>query len=230
MPATIREIVDDALEFVGEVAGVGTQQFAEDRMFNDAVRAFNMLFKKYDWHQFRTWFRLSLDGVLGQVTTDDLWPVRDFEDFVAVYRDGETCPVPVLPKQTNPFMLKGALVRYWTSLHSTNANYVKRKLLFYPVASIGFVNILAKIYPLVPVDPAIVPQWDWNDTMDLDRDMLVYATAFITLVGDDLNASAADMAKTLMEGRFSDITAKLGSHAIPLTGASPIPNQWFMAI
>src|SRR5262245_60049344 len=120
MPATIRQVVDDALELVGEVAGSGVQMFGDDRMRKNAIRGFNMLFKKYPWHQFIKWYRLELDGVLGVVKTDSFEQVKDFEDFFHVSRDGETNQVPIWPRHGNPFaggIIGGTQLRYWTSLH-----------------------------------------------------------------------------------------------------------------
>ena len=88
MSATIREIVNQALTVVGEVSGPGVQMYEDDRMKADAVRAFNMMFKKYPWQQYLKWFTVALDGVSGRPSTGPFNQVLDFEDFVAVHRDG----------------------------------------------------------------------------------------------------------------------------------------------
>jgi hypothetical protein len=224
--ATIRQIVNEALTVVGEVSGPGVQVYEDDRMKQDAVRAFNMMFKKYYWHQYLQWFTVVLDGTTGKVTTNPFERVMDFEDFVAVHRDGETQRLPVAPTRLNPSTLAtGGRVMYWTSLNATDPNYAKKKLLFYPVTAIGSVNILARVYPLAP--GAI--QFDWGDIFYLDTDMLVYATAFMTLSGDDLNAGAADVVRNLMEMKYRDITAALGNHPIPVRGDSSIPFYWHVS-
>ena len=66
MSATIREIVNQALTVVGEVSGPGVQMYEDDRMKADAVRAFNMMFKKYPWQQYLKWFTVALDGTTGR--------------------------------------------------------------------------------------------------------------------------------------------------------------------
>lgn len=224
MSATIREIVDAALTVVGEVSGSGVQQYEDDRMRQDAIRAFNMMFKKYEWPQYLGRFTITLDGVLGIPNADIFEQVKDFEDFVAVYRNGETRRLPILPSRVNPSSLSisGTYVLFWTSMNATNANYAKRKLQFYPAASVGSLQVLAKIYPLVP--PAT--QFDWGDTFYLDKDLLVYATAYMTLSGDDLNAGAADVIRNLMEMRYKDIMSALAKHPIPINTTSSIPNYW----
>ena len=225
MSASIREIVNAALTVVGEVSGPGVQQYEDDRMKDDAVRAFNMMFKKYNWHQYLKWFLVTLDGVTGKIVEAPFKRVMDFEDFVAVYLDKTSRPLPIAPAKMNPFTLtsgSGSSPMYWTSMNATEADYETRKILVYPAGSSWKLNIVAKVYPLSPS----ADQFDWADVFYLDKDMLVYATAFMTLSGDDLNAGAADVVKNLMEMKYKDVTASLGSHPIPVRGDSSIPFYW----
>ena len=224
MSATIREIVDAALTVVGEVSGAGVQQYEEDRMFADAVRGFNMMFKKYEWRQYMDWFTITLDGVLGIPTTGPFAQVKDFEDFVAVFRSGENRPLPIMPSRLNPnsLTISGSNVLFWTSMNASNVNYALRKLQFYPATSVGTMNVHAKVYPLVP--PAV--SFDWPDVFYLDKDLLAYATAYMTLSGDDLNAGAADVVRNLMEMKYKDVMAALAKHPIPINSTSSIPNYW----
>lgn len=222
MPATFRQIVDDALTIVGEVAGIGVQQYSEDRMFADAIRGFNTLFKKTFWHPYRKWITFTLDGVLGVSTTDEFEQVIDFDDFSSIHRGGESSKLPILPMNLNPTVITGTKARYWTSLPATDADYVGKKLQIWPKESIGTIDVMVRIYPLAP--PAT--QFDWEDILYLDRDMLVYATAFMTLSGDGLNSEAANVAKSLMDMRYRDITSGLAKHPIPIEGNSSIPLDW----
>lgn len=226
MGATIADIVSDAQGIIGEVTGPGVQHYGEDRVFDDVVRGFNMLFTKRVWEQYHQWFQLTLDGTLGIITTDSLEQVRSFEDFIDVYRDGEETPLPIMPKSRNPYIFSSGMTRlqYWTILPTTSACYTKRKLQFYPKTSTGLVNVSAKVYPLIP--PAT--GFDWTDTLELDRDLLAMAGAYMTLVGDDLNAGAAETVKGFMDMRYNDITAALSSHRIPLGRRSGVPNEWYV--
>lgn len=227
MSADIRTIVNEALTVVGEVSGPGVQVYEDDRMKADAIRAFNMMFKKYDWHQYLMWFRVTLDGVTGKITTDAFEQVKDFEDFVAVHRAGYANRMPIAPTRQNPNALGATTVPVsWTSLNATDPQYAKRKILIYPKNSVGDLDVLAKVYPLVP--PQI--QFDWADVFYLDKDMLVYATAFMTLSGDDLNAGAADVVRNLMEMKYRDVTAALAKHPIPVRGDSSIPFYWHSTV
>lgn len=222
MPATIRQIVDDATRVIGEVAGIGVQTYAEDDLFKHAVRGFNLVFKKRHWEQYRRWTTVVLDGTTGVPTTDAFEQVIDFEDFIAVHRAGEERPLPVLPKGKNPNTLTGTRPIYWSSLYSTHAHFDKRKILVFPATSTGSIDVLARVYPLVP--PAI--SFDWEDIFDFDRDLLVYATSFAALIGDALNADAAETMRTLMEMKYKDIVNGLSSHPVPIYTHTGIPNQW----
>lgn len=226
MSATIREIVNQALTVVGEVAGPGVQMYEDDRMKADCIRAFNMMFKKYPWQQYLQWFTISLDGTTGRSTTGPFNQVLDFEDFIAVHRDGESQRLPIAPTRMNPSAIgnSGTRVLYWTSLNATDLQYHTKKLQFYPATSAGKINVLARVYPRAM--PASFQNFDWGDIFYLDTDMLTYATAFMTLSGDDLNAGAAEVIRNLMEMKYKDIMAALGNHPIPVSGDSGIPFYW----
>ena len=215
MPATIRDVVDDAQEIIGEVSGPGVQMFSDDRMFADAIRAFNMLFKKYNWRNYCDWLKLTLDGVNGIVTTDELQFVLDFEDIIAVRRDGSQADLSILPRGINPFqqaLQSTGAPRYWDSLNVRDANYLKKRIRVWPKLATGAINVHAKFYPVLN------NAWDFGDTMFMDRDLLAYGTAWATLSSDDLNAAAADMCKNMMEMKYKDIQSQLASHAISFGG------------
>lgn len=225
MSATIRQIVDDAQGIVGEVAGAGVQTFSEDRMFADAIRGFNLLFKEYFWDQYLRWSKLTLDGTLGVVTsTTELATVLDFEDVLSVHRDKEEAPLPTMPRKKNPFarLATGQVVLYWTALEAVDANYATKRLQFYPKTSVGIVNVCARHYPL----DTLVASWDWENVMYLDRDMLAYATAFTALAGDDLNPGAADVAKNMMEKKLNTIRGSLATRPKALGSGLDVPNRW----
>lgn len=225
MTATIREIVDQAQEIIGEVAGVGVQEYGEDRLFIDTISGFNMLFKKYPWDQYVEWFRVEIDGTTGVPTTDAFERVKDFEDFIAVHRDGIDTPLPRKSLGMNPYAMTGNQTRpmFWGSLPVSHANYPKRRILVYPDTATGFINVCAKIYPLVP--PAI--EFNWDDVLYLDKDLLAYSAAFMTLVGDDLNAAAAETVKSFMDMRYNDITKALSNTPIPIRSRRGVPNEWY---
>lgn len=225
MSTTVRAVIDDALNVLGEVSGAGVSTYSEDRMLADAVRTFNLMFKKYYWPHMLEWFRVPLDGTLGIVPADTFQYVRDIEDIYAVYRDGEKVPLPTLPKNINPYSIGSSdSVRYWTFMPHTNANFANRYLQFWPKTSTEYVNVLARVYPR-PNGQV----WTDADTMHLDHDMLVCGTAWHTLASDDINPGAQDAQRNMMEMRYKDIIAAFANQPIGLSNnTSRVPNQWFI--
>lgn len=229
MAATLRTIVDEATQMIGEVAGVGVQQFDDDVLRNHAIRAFDLLFKKYHWPQFREWRTVILDGLTGIITTDAFEDVQDFEDFIAVHRAGQISALPTLSKSTNPSTVKGTSARAWTSLRTTHAKFATRKLLVYPLLSVGSLDVAVRLYPIVPTATSPALTWDWNDEMHLDKNMLVYATAFMALAGNSLNPEGATTCKDLMQMTYDNITNGLANQPIAVEGGFDIPNTWMEA-
>lgn len=225
MTATVGEIMEDAADMIGEIAGSGSQTFGEDRMRKDVARCFDMLFKKYPWHQYRRWFNLQLDGTLGIVTTNELEHVRDFEDIFFVGKHGNSQPLPIAPFSLNPFTMgTSTSLRFWSALHVDHANYATRKLQFYPMTATDSVDVGCRLYPNLAGG-----QWIETDTMYLDRHLLMWGTVFMTLMGDDTNPGQAELAKNMMESRFRDITGQFADQAISFVGGSDIPTDWRVA-
>ena len=219
MPVTIGDVVTEAQELLGEVAGPGVQAFSEDRMIRDALRAFRMVFTKYGWEQYLKWYRYELDGSTGLITNPNgLNAVQDYSDFMAVHKDGDPNPLSVVPPRFNPYTLTAATSpRYWTSLDVLHGSYEGKKLQFYPLTAQGFVNIQARVRPAVMDETTVVY---------IDKDLLVYATAFMGLALDDLNAQGTETCKQLMQTRYEDILASLSGHPISTgTGAAPL-SDW----
>lgn len=221
MGVAVSQLITDVQEIIGETTGSGVQTYGEAAMLGTARRAFNLIYKKFAWPQYRAWFSDALDELTGAVVTDNLFDgVQDFDDFFAVYRNGQSVELPRLPRGINPYTVTGTSLRYWTSLPVTHANYATKRLQFWPLASVETVNVGALVYPVA--DQA----WTPDDTMDFDRDLLGYAMAFLTLNNDDINPSAAETNRILMEARFKDITARLASVPIPISGVSGLPDSW----
>jgi hypothetical protein len=222
MTVTIRQVVDDALSVVGEVAGAGVQAFSEDILFDNCIRGFNLLFKKYPWDQYTDWFQLTLDGVTGKVTTTPFTNVIDPEDILSVRIDKSISPLPVLGQRQNPFNITGTTPRFWKALPATDADYETKRIIVYPKTATGLINVQARIYPRT-----LGQDWDWEDKMYLDKIMLVAATAYQSLISDETNSGAAEAQRLLMEARFTDIKAILADHPISSSSQPDIPDQWF---
>jgi hypothetical protein len=143
----------------------------------------------------------------------------DLKDFIAVYRNGENTPLPILSNRVNPYIYTGNRVLYWTSLAASDVDFVKKRLQFYPKSATTQVNIGVRIQPTI-----IVP----DTVLYLDRMMLEMGTAWQVLDADGSNPGAADTFKQLFDLRFRDIEHNFASTAIEITGDSAIPTDWFV--
>lgn len=215
---TLGDIVSDATELIGQVAGTGVQTYGENAMLKSAIRSFNLLVKKYPWQQYSEWSQHTLDETLGIVDADAFSTVRDQEDFLGVFVGGTLTPIPVLPKTLNPFTITGTDVQYWTSLPATNANFAARRLQFWPKVASGTVDVFARVYPAT---------MDADTTVYLNKDMLVYGTGFMELVGDDINPGAAETCRQLMDMTYKDVVKALATLPRHVSGNGAVPTQWY---
>lgn len=223
MPVTVNDVVTDAQELVGEVAGIGVQTYGEDIMIKHAIRGFNMLHTKYPWDEYRKWFQLALDGTTGRFTANNSFDnVRDFGDFLIIKPTGQTQEIPVLHHRENPFAFAGSgYPRRYTSVVATDANWQAKRLQFYPVAATGTLDVCCRMYPV-----AVTAQIIGTTSLHLDRDLLVYATAFQALAMDDTNSNAMDTVRSMLDNRFNDLTVNRASKPMQVSGGNGIPTDW----
>lgn len=221
---TLSEVIVRAQQLIGEADGPEVQEFSDDMMLGDAINAFELVWKKYEWEQYIEWSEHTLDGTLGIVDADAFTNVKDFEDFLAVHRSGESSPLPVLSSGTNPLTISGTRVQCWTALPATSSNYATRRLQFYPKTSIGDVVIRARVHPLT--NSGAGSTFTPDTVVHLDKDMLAYGTAFYSLVTSELNPGGADAFRILMESRFQDITAGLARRPQTVRAYEGGINDW----
>lgn len=227
MAATVGKIIERAQAIVGEVAGIGVQTYSEDKMIADCVAAFDLLFKKYAWPNYREWRTLTLNGATGIISSNGLSDVRDFEDIIAVHISGKKVPLPVLPKGMNPNTLaSGSTPMFWTSLATSHTNYLARKVLVYPITSVGDLDFHVKVYPREIDSDGNIEPWTVDDTMHLDKEMLACGTAFMTLASDDINSQMAQTAKGLMETHYNNVLSLLADQPVVASSRGDIPMDW----
>jgi len=223
MSVTIQQIVQDALGILGEVSGVGTQLYSEPRMIKDAGRAFNMLFKKHWWRQYTEWFRCTLNGTDGIITTDAFGQVLDFDDFASVSREGQSASLPTLPEAMNPSIVSGTTAQFWTSLSVVHPQYNARKIRILPFASVGNIDVKARVHPLT-----VGQDWANATILHLDRDLLAFGTAFTALSGDDINPQAKTDVQAMMDSKYRDIMNSLANQKTAFAERTTVPNNWFV--
>ncbi len=225
MTVTVSQVVQDALGILGEVTGVGTQLYSEPRMVKDAGRAFNLLFKKHWWPPYTYWHDCELNGVDGTILPPETFvSVLDFDDFYAVHRDGQSRPLPTLPQAVNPYVITGTQPRFWTSMTNGEVEYAAKKIRIFPLASQGKIQVRARHHPLAEGE-----EWNVDTIMALDRDLLVFGTAFMALSGDDINPQAKADVQSMMDSRYRDIQISLSNQHTALAETTTIPTNWFVS-
>jgi hypothetical protein len=228
MAKTIREIVTDAQESLGDVPGAGVQTYSDDRMFRDCIRAFNVFHKKYPWDQFMSWSMVDLDGVTGKIVEDIFQNLRDFEDIFSVFPENANFELPILDRRRNPNTLTGTSALFWTGLPSVDPDYQFRRIQIIPPTTTGKIVISWRHYPRSFDASGKQEPWEWDDVMDLDEDMLTHAVAWLTLSGDDINAGAAQDQQSLADDRFQEITTALARRKLtPSRTGGSVPYQWY---
>lgn len=222
---TFRQIIEDAQEVLGEVSGPGVQTFGEDILFGDAKRAFELLFTRYPWPEYLKWHEVILDGVNGLITTNAFVSVRSFGDFISIHRSGERSKLPVLPSTINPFTLTGSRVRYFTSLHASDANFTGKRLQFWPKAATGTLNIQVRQHPIVP--PAT--QFTLDDVVYIDLLLMVYATVFMNASWSGVGPEAAQTAQDLLDARYKDLMRSMSDQPTGYAQEDPRYMDWQVA-
>lgn len=228
MAKTIREIVTDAQETIGDVPGAGVQTYGDDRMFRDCIRAFNMFHKKYPWDQYMSWSLVEIDGVSGKPKEDVFQHLKDFEDILAVFPENRNFEIPVLDKRRNPQSLRGTSALFWTALPTIDPDYQYKRIQVIPATTTGKIVVSWRHYPRIHYADGRQEPWEWNDIMDLDEDMLVHAVAWMSLSSDDINTNAAQDQQTLADDRFQEITMALARRKLtPSSTGGGIPYNWY---
>jgi hypothetical protein len=222
MSVTLSDIISDAQGLVGEVAGIGVQTYGEGLTLAHAIRAFNLLHSKYQWDEYLSWMQVTLDGTTGRISANNTFDyVKDFGDFLVVQPHGKSWEVPVLAKRENPFHFAGGNLMRYTSVPASDAGFVTKRLQFYPLTTTDTVDILCRVHPV-----KITEVMTEETVVMLDRDMLVYGTAFQALAFDDTNANAQSVVQNMLEVRFTDLTANRAMKPLSISGGHGIPNSW----
>ena len=229
MSKTIREIVTDAQELLGDVPGAGVQTYSDDRMFRDCIRAFDIFHKKYPWEQYVSYTMATLDGVTGKIITDEFQHLRDSEDILAVFPENSDLEIPVFGTRRNPRTVVGSgPARFWTTLPTIDVDFQFRRVQVIPVQATGNIVIVWRHYPRSFSSMGQMDPWKWEDVMDLDSQMLVHACAWMTLSHDDINQNATQDQQNLADDRFNEITVNLARRKMTHSpSGGGVPYNWY---
>src|SRR4029077_18424916 len=131
------------------------------------------------------------------------------EDIFSVFPATSNFEIPVLDKRRNPKTLTGSMGFFWTALPTIDPDYQFKRIQIVPPTATSSIVVCWRHYPRAFDTAGKMSGWNWDDVMDLDDQMLVHATAWLTLSSDDINANSAQDQQNLADDRFNEVTASL---------------------
>lgn len=232
MTVMISTIVTDVEEIIGEAAGASVQVYDDSQLGKIVVRAFSLLFKRFFWPEYSSWVSGTVDGTNGYLDDSGvvLAALHSPEDIKYVKYGGKQRNINRLPKHRNPNTITGSRALYWSWLPQSTVAGQTNKIKFWPVTAVDDVDIYFRSYPYdatattTPIDE--VTDLDQDTVLYLDKDLLTYATVFLSLTGNDLNPTAAGTYQGLMEQRYNDLITTLGNHDVEVSREYDIPTTW----
>lgn len=208
---TLSDNITEVEILLSQTAGVSVQKYTEPRIAKYVQRAFDILFKRAWWGQFRHWQLITLDGSTGFPTAASDY--KDIGDIMAIYPSDQQKRLTKLPFPMNPFLITG-----------TQAMYVEPQAgvkLFrvWPIASIGQLYVQGRQKPA---------NFSLDDDIAFDDLALQTLAAWEYCVDDGNNPAQAERLQVMFDQR---LIALLGEEVgnIP-TDLDPrfanVPNQW----
>jgi hypothetical protein len=203
---------------LSQVAGTGTQLYAEDRIANYLQQVFNFVFKETWWEDYMQWFERTLDGSQGVVTTK-LDDIAEWDDIRRVFHEDSDVPLRVLPSNINPFRIGGSAQagsttpRYY-SRHADDDRLVQ----FWPKNATGKVYIHARVHP---------GDFTLDSDVKMDSNLLVNGAAYQYAEDDGTNPGAIQKFQNLFESRLRQLRRERNKTAVELDPHSgTIPLDW----
>ena len=214
--STIGEIIQRTIKQLHQVQGTGVQIYAEDIIAEHVIATFNLVFDEVWWDGYMEWYERVLDGVDG-VVTEVLEGVRRFEDVRAVFADGSDRPLPLLPRDFNPFGLDGSMGLFIEALPEDAPSKI---IQFWPKTATSTVAIHARKQP-----KDFYPE----TVLKVDADLLVYGAGWDYLEADGTVPAQASKMQVKFEARLKQIKKLYSSKPIALDPrhGGPIPLEWW---
>lgn len=211
---TLLQLVTDVEVALYQSAGPQVQIYSQDIIVQMIQRAFDAVFIKRYWSQFRKREVRTLNGTTGTITAP-LTFIKQYSDIQYVFRDGSQRPLPKLPTDFNTINFTGGTPKFVEP--SGDSNLIN----IYPLDSTGQILIVGRRCP----DPYAMDQ-----TVEFDSTYLVNAVAWEYFVDDGSNPGSASKHQMLMETRLRQLEMDDEQHAIQLDPfASEIPTDWYYA-
>jgi hypothetical protein len=197
MALTFNQLTQRVIASVGEVEGTSVQTYSEPRVLEALEEIFEVIFRKFWWPQYMSWFGpLTLDGTLGIVTDTTFGgSVRDIRDVKTIIPANADRGIPYLPDSRNPFNITGTTPRYYEELDAANAYRATRLLQFWPKTATGNVYIQARKFPTIV-----------GTTLSyLDNNLMIFGASWLILEQEDINPNAAALQERMFNETFADL-------------------------
>ncbi len=211
---TMAALITDVERALYQSAGPAVQLYSQDIILQQIQDAFDHLFTKAWWPQFRKRETLVLDGTTGYPTTPLLF-INQYEDIRYVYGENRDRPLSKLQLATNTLNANfdtGSDPRY---IEGDVTNIFR----VWPSTAVGNILVVGRVRPA----PYII-----TDTVAFDATAIKHFAAWSYFTDDASNPAAAAKHQGLFETRLAQITDDNFNEPIqldPLTDR--VPNQWF---
>jgi len=194
---TFAELIRKSLVELRQEPGISVQQYSENVIAAILQRQFNVFFDHYWWPRYTTHRELmTLNGVDGRVTTDLRDKIKRADDIRFIWLQEEGTPLPAQPAHYNAATFR----RFY---ETTPDDSIFRVV---PIDTEGYVRVTYRTKP---------KDFQPNDPVYLDDDLLVCATCFNYLADDE---DAPNSVK-----KFQEATAKREAQLREAMNRGPIP-------
>lgn len=213
MYKTMQALITDVEKALYQSAGPSVQLYSQDIIMQHLQDAFDHIFTKRWWPQFRKRETLTLDGVTGYTTTLPVY-IKLYEDIRYVYPDTGSRPLSKLPLGINTLsngFNNGSTAR-WVEGDAANIFRV------WPAGSVGQVSVVGRARP----DPFII-----TDTVPIDATLMRHFAAWSYFVDDSSNPDAAEKHRNLFETRLQQFESDSFNEPIMLDqNSTRVPTEW----
>lgn len=213
--STIQALITRVEQELSQAAGSGVQLYADDRIANQIVAAFNLVFEE-DWFPFYCdYFTRALDGTTGFITTDIT--VSRFRDIRAVWPEFSDTQLNQLPRGINPNNIIGSRALYVEG--RANPTGQVRPFRIWPLSATGNVIIHGRNYPTTfALDTEIL----------FDDDLMAFGAAWQYAADDGHNPAQITKFQKLFDTKLKQLQRDLCSN-IPIK-LDPrlinVPSEW----
>lgn len=213
--STIQALITRVEQELSQAAGSGVQLYSSDRIANNLVTAFNLVFNEDWWPDYCDWFTCTLDGVTGIITADI--GIRRFRDIRGAWITNTEHRLPQLPMGINPNNLIGSLPMYIEGRGNPTGQV--RPFRIWPKAATGTIEVHGRMYP---------SSFALTTDIKFDDDLMAFGAAWQYSADDGHNPAQITKFQNLFDTSLKQIQRDhVSNNPIKLDPRlANIPTQW----